>query len=125
MSAQYRPDSFAYRLRKFFINVPIEETHGRVIDVKPWPVCVDQAGQMHFTTNEHAMTPADAEPGLEADVVVFATGYKREVPFLSPHSYVQPTEMSVRGIYNPDDVTVGFIGFVRPSFGKLFMLSHE
>lgn len=117
MSAKYRPSSFWYRLRAFFINIPIQDTKGRVIDVFPWPDRVDHDGVMHFRHKADESLEETRDRALKPDVVVFATGYKREVQFLDL-SYPQPTEVSVRGIYSPDDVTVGFIGFTRPSFGK-------
>lgn len=124
MSAKYRPKSFWYLLRAFFINVPIQDTKGRVIDVSQWPERVDNEGVMHFKHKAGESREETRDRAVNPDVVVFATGYKREVQFLDL-SYPQPTEVSVRGIYSPDDVTVGFIGFTRPSFGKFHLVPES
>jgi dimethylaniline monooxygenase (N-oxide forming) len=114
MSAKYRSNSFWYRLRAFFINVPIKDTHGRIIDVTSWPEKVDEEGVMHFKPRKDE--PQDVSH-VKPDIVVFATGYRRTVRFLGD-SYPQPTDVTVRAVYSPDDVSVGFIGFTRPSFGE-------
>lgn len=116
MSAKYRATSWWYRIRAFFINVPIQDTQGRVIDVNPWPKHIDSEGCMHFGSKGPIPAEEDFDKDVKADVVVFATGYRREVQFLD-YSYSQPPEVTERGIYQPDDITVGFIGFIRPSFG--------
>ena len=56
------------------------------------------------------------------DLVIFATGYSQSLPFLDP-SYPLPEHAKVRGIWKKDEPTVGFIGFVRPSFGKWVSIS--
>jgi dimethylaniline monooxygenase (N-oxide forming) len=55
-------------------------------------------------------------------VVIFATGYHRSVNFID-HNYPRFHELNVRGIFNRDDVSVGFIGFVRPGIGWYFLES--
>ncbi|SPO03608.1 related to flavin-containing monooxygenase [Cephalotrichum gorgonifer] len=118
MSAKYRPTSLWYRIRSFFINVPIKDTKGRFIDVAPWPESVDSDGIMHFSHRTRETYDEMQGHVVKPDVVVFATGYRKEVRFLDL-SYPQPTEATVRGIYSPEDITVGFIGFMRPSFGAI------
>src|SRR5690554_1889722 len=122
MSAKYRSTSFWYRLRAFFINVPIKDTKGRVIDVVSWPERVDEDGIMHFKPGSGKSEEETTQ--VKPDVVVFATGYRREVQVLD-HDYPQPTEVTARGVYSPDDISVGFIGFTRPSFGKSPLLTME
>lgn len=116
MSAKHRSKSWWYRLRAFFINVPIQDTGNRVIDVNPWPVVVDQEGIMQFGDKVPDDPQKPQYQYVKPDVVVFATGYRRYVPFLDT-TYCQPGEAIVREVYALDEVTVGFIGFVRPGFG--------
>lgn len=116
MSAKYRSTSWWYKARAFFINVPIKDTHGRVIDVEQWPKNIDMDGHMTFGTKGAMPETEDQKPGVKPDVVVFATGYRREVRFLDA-TYPQPTTVAERGVYNADDVSVAFIGFIRPGFG--------
>lgn len=52
---------------------------------------------------------------VKPDVLIFATGYKQEFPFLDL-SYITLGEANLRNIWKSGDESVGFIGFVRPSF---------
>ena len=107
MNVGHRSNSWINRVRSKIINVPIKDTQGRNIDVVNWPKEVDTDGYMHFDNPNTSVKP---------DVVVFATGYQREFSFLD-NEYPDVTQCDVRGIYKSDDVTCGFIGFVRPSIG--------
>jgi len=57
---------------------------------------------------------------VKPDLVIFATGYKKNFPFLDPDEYHTAMVPDVRGVYNEGDITVSFIGFIRPSLGKLY-----
>lgn len=100
------------------MNVHIKDTGGKKIDVLTWPREVDEDGCMHFDNSNCA--PSNClvtRQNVKPDVVVFATGYQREFPFLSSE-YPDVAQCDVRGIYKSGDVDCGFIGFVRPSIGK-------
>ncbi|KAK5997770.1 Monooxygenase ptmN [Cladobotryum mycophilum] len=112
ISAGQRSTSLVNRIRSSIINVPMKETNGRHIDVKRWPLRVDDKGFMHFD----GLEPSDP---VKADVVVFATGYTTNFPFLSPKQYPDLDDLDVRGVYKQGDTTVGYIGFVRPSIGAI------
>lgn len=97
------------------MNVPIKDTKGRKIDVLTWPREIDEDGYMQFDkskTSKDSSLPQRIKP----DIVVYATGYQRSFPFLD-NQYPDVVQCDVRGIYQSDDVTCGFIGFVRPSLG--------
>lgn len=100
------------------MNVQIKDTQGKKIDVLTWPREVDEDGYVHFDNSNTSLkdgTPAKQK--VKADVVIFATGYQREFAFLD-HEYPNVAECDVHGIYKSEDITCGFIGFVRPSLGK-------
>lgn len=100
------------------MNVPLKETHGRRIDVFKWPTEVDDDGLMHFSPESDDSKEAKAPEPIKADVVVFATGYTTNFDFLDP-DYPRLGHTSVRGVYKDGEVSVGFIGFVRPSIGAI------
>lgn len=112
MSDGHRSKSWLNRKRSAFINVPIKETNGRKIDVLSWPQVIDTEGFM--TVHDDYKNIKRIKP----DVIVMATGYRTEFRFLGPE-YPQLSQTDVRCIYNKDDVTVGFIGFVRPNLGAI------
>lgn len=112
MSDGHRSQSWLNKKRTAFINVPIKETNGRKIDVLSWPKEIDGGGYMTVfddDKNIHHIKP---------DVIVMATGYHPSFPFLD-NSYPGLTDTNIRLVYNDQDVTVGFIGFVRPSIGAI------
>jgi dimethylaniline monooxygenase (N-oxide forming) len=116
MNVGKRSDSWVNRLRSRIINVPIRENDGKKIDVVTWPKCINEDGLMVFDKK----LPTDSvlpDHQLKPDVMVFATGYTREFPFLSS-DYPCVAQTNVRGIYKDGDVTLGFIGFVRPAIGE-------
>jgi len=58
------------------------------------------------------------ERRFKPDVIVLATGYNTNFWFLDK-GYPVVEEANVRWVYKEGDVTVGFIGFVRPSIGAM------
>ncbi|KAL6357419.1 hypothetical protein LRP88_07584 [Fusarium phalaenopsidis] len=117
MNVGKRSDSWVNRLRSRIINVPIRENDGKKIDVVTWPKGINEDGLMVFDKK----LPTDSvlpDHQLKPDVMVFATGYTREFPFLSS-DYPCVAQTNVRGIYKDGDVTLGFIGFVRPAIGAI------
>ena len=54
---------------------------------------------------------------VRPDVVIFATGYRREFPFMSDE-YPKLQDCKVRGVYEKIEDGVAYIGFVRPSIGE-------
>ncbi|KAJ3530835.1 hypothetical protein NM208_g9148 [Fusarium decemcellulare] len=117
MSAGKRSSSWANRVRSWFMNVLIKDTDGKTIDVVTWPESIDKNGYVQFDKK----LPSDSsipQDQLKPDVMVFATGYTREFAFLDK-DYPCVSQTNVRGIYKEGDVTLGFIGFVRPAIGAI------
>ncbi|MRG97721.1 flavin-containing monooxygenase [Polyangium spumosum] len=61
---------------------------------------------------------------IEADVVIFGTGFKQEIPFLEPSlkravQDEQGTFRLYRGLYHPDAPGLGFCGFVNSLYSQL------
>ena len=120
MSVGKRSDSWWNRARAKIVNVAIEETHGRRIDVVNWPSKIDEKGFMqyngvHIKSKRGFVVP---EQPVRPDVVIFATGYRPSFPFLTK-GYPSLLDANVRRTYKDSDVTVGYIGFCRPSIGAI------
>lgn len=121
MSAGHRSQSWWNRFRSSMLNVPLRDNNGRNIEVVRWPKLVDETGVMHFEDSD----PRDSLlKHVKPDVVVMATGYSTNFSFLD-NDYPTLSHANVRGIYKDDDVSVGFVGFVRPSIGKLIVLPSQ
>lgn len=115
ISANHRSTSLVHRVRSAILNVPLRPNHGRTIAVRTWPTHVDESGVLHFSDRNTTTT------SLKPDVIVFATGYDTTFPMLDHNrgSYPSLAEASVRGIYSPGAVDVGYVGFVRPNIGAI------
>ncbi|RFU24649.1 hypothetical protein B7463_g11692, partial [Scytalidium lignicola] len=118
ISAPYRSNSLIHRIRRTIAQVPIPPTNGRVIDLAPWPDHIDKDGIVHFTENSRPEAERMRTVKRKVDVLVMATGYTQEFPFLD-ETYPRPDDADIRQIWKTGDETVGFIGFVRPSFGAI------
>ncbi|PFH56939.1 hypothetical protein XA68_15739 [Ophiocordyceps unilateralis] len=116
ISEGHRSQSWWNRKRSSIINVPLGDTQGRRIDVMKWPSKVDADGFMHVAEDDSSGSGATRR--IRADVVVLATGYSTDFGFLDD-DYPRPGQADVRGVYKSDDVSLAFIGFVRPAIGAI------
>ncbi|KAK3372696.1 hypothetical protein B0H63DRAFT_503725 [Podospora didyma] len=130
ISAPYRTQgesSLIQSIRSSLIQVPIADMHGRHIDLAPWPDSIDSQGVVHFKNNNRPEYARLKNEKIKPDMIILATGYTQTFPFLdnstSPASaasaYPTPASTDVRSIWPSSDPSVGFIGFVRPSFGAI------
>lgn len=129
ISLPYRPiipgyALWTYALRSALIQTPVPDTKGRQVDLAPWPKRFTPKGFVRFTDNGRPEYDRMRHESIRADIVILCTGYKQTFPFLhsedsGSHKYPLPNEADVRGIWKRDDPTIGFIGFVRPSFGAI------
>ena len=123
ISESYRPNTFLARLKRKIISVPLEPTHGRHIDLAPWPEYIDSDGIVHFRTTNRPESERMKQVKVQPDLVIFCTGYTQTFPFLDPN-YPTPEQADVRRIWSSSLPTLGFIGFVRPGFGAIPPLSE-
>ncbi|KIE00631.1 dimethylaniline monooxygenase, partial [Metarhizium majus ARSEF 297] len=119
------PTLWLYSLRSFFVQTPIPDTHGRCVDLAPFPLRFDSNGTVEFTNNGRPEYDRMRGQRIRPDMVVMCTGYKQSFPFLNKSNnandipYPTPDCADVRQVWKRDDPTVGFIGFVRPSLGAI------
>lgn len=119
ISKPYRKDTILQRLRSSIVQVPIPETHGRHIDIAPWPSHIDSEGVLHFIDNGRPEYKRMEEAEVvRPDVLVFGTGYTQRFDFLDS-TYPSTSDLDVRDVWRRDEPSVGFIGFVRPGFGAI------
>jgi dimethylaniline monooxygenase (N-oxide forming) len=122
ISAPYRSHSWVHRLRSSIIQAVLPDTGSRKIDLAPWPEYIDEDGVVHFEKNSHPDSKVLLqERRFRPDVLVLATGYTQSFPFLGS-DYCTPDHADQRGIWRTGDESVGYIGFVRPSFGRTAFL---
>ncbi|KAK0612524.1 hypothetical protein B0T17DRAFT_543883 [Bombardia bombarda] len=136
ISAPYRSageSGLVQKIRSSLIQVPVADTHGRHIDLAPWPSRVDSNGLVRFLNNGRPEYDRLKDEEIKPDIVVFATGYTQTFPFFDhdhdhdsataaasgSSSYATPGGLDTRDMWHSSDPSVAFIGFVRPSFGAI------
>ncbi|KAG4430171.1 hypothetical protein IFR05_014347 [Cadophora sp. M221] len=123
ISAQYRTNNWIDRVRSYIAQVPIVNTHGRVINLAPLPQDVNEKGVVRFVDNGRPEAEVMKKTVCKPDVLILATGYTQTFKFLDD-SYPKPKDATVRSVWKSNDPTVAFIGFVRPSFGSIAPLAE-
>ncbi|KAF2099030.1 FAD/NAD(P)-binding domain-containing protein [Rhizodiscina lignyota] len=118
ISAPYRNYTWLQRIRSRIIQVPLPDTRDRKIDLAPWPKYIDEEGVVHFKDNGRPEYQRMRDIKCKPDVLIFATGYIQRFPFLD-ETYPTSAQANIRSVWKDDDPSVGFIGFVRPSFGAI------
>ncbi|KAK3494253.1 FAD/NAD(P)-binding domain-containing protein [Neurospora hispaniola] len=127
------PPTLLSRIRSALIGSTLKDTGGRYIDLAPWPQSISPQGIVTFQNNHRPEWERMRQQTIKPDIVIFCTGYNQEYPFFTAHNaslcnksgkaakryVVEHTERNVRGIWNRDDPSVGFIGFLRPSLGAI------
>jgi Flavin-binding monooxygenase-like. len=58
------------------------------------------------------------ESSAEVDVIIQCTGYNVSFPFLPKIQQLKPIEL-YKFVYNPEDPSLSFVGFVRPIVGSI------
>ncbi|KAK4442431.1 hypothetical protein QBC34DRAFT_454911 [Podospora aff. communis PSN243] len=122
--------SLLQRIRSSLLQIPILPTHGRHIDLAPWPSHIDRTGTVHFQPTNRPESHRLRNETIKPDILIFATGYTQTFPFLNqtPHKtecYPTPSSPSmIRSVFSASDPSAGYIGFVRPSFGAIPPLSE-
>ncbi|KAL5313651.1 hypothetical protein ACEPPN_018072 [Leptodophora sp. 'Broadleaf-Isolate-01'] len=118
ISAQYRTTGWIDRVRSYIAQVPIVNTHGRMINLAPWPQDISEKGVVRFVDNGRPEAEVMKKTICKPDVLILATGYTQAFKFLDD-SYPKPKDATMRSVWKASDSSVAFIGFVRPSFGAI------
>ena len=103
------------------LSLPPADLNGRHIDLAPWPESINERGYVTFRDTGRPESDRMKQEEFKPDVVVFATGYTQVFPFLV-ETYPTPDEADFRRIWKTEQPDVGFIGFVRPNFGRAFFV---
>lgn len=120
ISAPYRPKhkTRIERLRAYMVSLPKQDTKGRVIAVAPWPDYIDTDGAVHFQNNARVEYQVMQHTICKPDILIYATGYTQIFPFFD-ETYPTIFDADIRRVWKAGVEDIGFIGFTRPSFGRL------
>ncbi|WRT68738.1 uncharacterized protein IL334_005718 [Kwoniella shivajii] len=90
------------------------------IDIVPFPKSFDENGRAVFPhPPNHRSKELAWKEECKPDLVVLCTGYKQDWNWLGEGYPRGPEECEIRGVCSEKDLTVGFIGFVRPGVGAI------
>ncbi|KAK4058226.1 hypothetical protein OIO90_000965 [Microbotryomycetes sp. JL221] len=111
-----------------YIDPPMSDTQCQEIDLALWPSHVDEQGSVHFMKGSELKQSNGIKrieevrmrnKVVKPDLVVYATGYRQDWSWLGQGYDKGPLNVDVRGITSSKDVTIGYIGFVRPGVGAI------
>lgn len=101
-----------------YLDPPSVKPEEVSVDLAPFPARVREDGTVEFVRNGRKEDLRMRNRTIKPDVVVYATGYTQQFDFLSKE-YPVPATVRCRDVFDPEDPTVAFIGFVRPGVGAI------
>lgn len=105
-------------LEKFarYIDPPTVSEDEPHVDLAPFPSHITRQGNVVFRANGRKEYERMRTRIFKPDVVVYATGYRQEFPFIdeSNGAYPSPSQATCRDIFRHGDPSVAFIGYTRP-----------
>jgi len=128
VSYNYRPrlpgkQLWTYALRSALFQTPVSDTGGKYIDLAPMPEAIYEDSSVKFSDNGRPEYDRMRRQVFRPDLIILCTGYTQSFPFFGS-DYPTPADADVRNIWQRDDPSIAFIGFVRPSLGAIPPLSE-
>ncbi|ORY62871.1 hypothetical protein BCR35DRAFT_322448 [Leucosporidium creatinivorum] len=138
INAPYQPTNrlLSTLLSTSYIDPPLPPTRCSTIDLALWPSSISTTGSIVFTPSsslpqsrgkdrpeERRMKSREVKP----DLVVFATGYRQEWGWLGEEYPQGPGDerVDVREVCGREDLSVGWVGFVRPGVGAIPPIAEQ
>lgn len=111
--------SWLHRVFAHYIDPPLPtNVEDPTINLVTFPKSFDEQGRAVFPPPpKHRSKETEWKKECKPDLVVLCTGYKQEWGWLG-QGYATPDECNVRGVCHDKDLTVGYLGFLRPGVGE-------
>jgi dimethylaniline monooxygenase (N-oxide forming) len=108
-----------------YVDPPEDANSKRWVDTCTFPSSIDSTGRVIFEPKPdrkdfRRMKNIEVRP----DTIVYCTGYKQDFKWLDD-SYPRASDAKIRNIVSPDDISVSFIGFVRPGVGAIPPIAEQ
>ncbi|WVO14601.1 hypothetical protein L204_102236 [Cryptococcus depauperatus] len=110
--------SWTHRLVAHYIDSP-PPVHDPKIDIVPFPTHFDEGRAVFPAPPEHRKKELAWKEECRPDLVVFCTGYKQEWEWLGKGYPKGPNDCEIRQVCTEKDLSIAFIGFVRPGVGAI------
>ena len=95
--------------------------NGHVLDMVDYNRCIPKGAIESVKGNEVHFCDGTEE---EVDIIIQCTGYKAEFPMLPAEIKAVPLTHNYKYLFNVEDPTLAFIGYVRPVLGSLITLAE-
>jgi len=112
--------SWIHKLFAHYIDPPVPRgVEDPTIHLVTFPKEFDASGKAIFPPPpSHRSKETAWKEDCRPDLVVLATGYKQEWGWMG-EGYATPDECDLRGVCSSKDLSVGYLGFLRPGVGEL------
>lgn len=102
-----------------YMDPPLPEgVDDPTIHIVPFPKSFDRGRAIFPPPPAHRSKEVAWKEECMPDLTILATGYSQDFTWLNK-SYPRPETCDVRGICSSDDLSIGFIGFLRPGVGAI------
>ena len=110
--------SWIHKIFAHYIDPPVPKgVDDPTIHLVTFPKEFDSTGKAVFPPPpEHRSKETAWKEECRPDLVVLATGYKQEWGWVG-EGYATPDECDLRGVCSSKDLSVGYLGFLRPGVG--------
>lgn len=122
----YEGLSWVHRLIAHYIDPPLPKgIEDPTIYLTTFPKEFDAGGKAVFPPPpKHRQKETEWKKECKPDLVVLCTGYKQDWGWMG-EGYVRPDQLNVRGVCHDTDLSVGYIGFLRPGVGESTRVRSE
>lgn len=114
----YENMSWLHRMLFSYSSPPPPDVEDPTVHIVPYPERFEDGHAVFPPPPAHRSKETAWKEVCDPDLVVLATGYRQEFGWLGPE-YRRPDELDVRGVAHSSDLSVGYLGFLRPGVGAI------
>lgn len=110
--------SWLHRLLFSYSDPPLPDVEDPTCHLVPFPERFEDGRAVFPPPPAHRAKETAWRDVCDPDLVVLATGYRQDFAWLG-REYARPDGLDVRGVAHSSDLSVGYLGFLRPGVGAI------
>lgn len=110
--------SWLHRLLFSYSDPPLPDVEDPTCHLVPFPERFEDGRAIFPPPPKHRSKETAWRDVCDPDLVVLATGYRQDFTWLG-EEYARPDDLDIRGIAHSNDLSVGYLGFLRPGVGAI------
>lgn len=110
--------SWLHKLLFSYSDPPLPDVEDPTCHLVPFPERFEDGRAIFPPPPSHRKKETAWKDVCDPDLVVLATGYRQDFEWLGSE-YARPDDLDVRGIAHSSDLSVGYLGFLRPGVGAI------